>query len=275
MTGRGHNGPAFGVLLPYDRQKSPPKINQPLLKGRFMFRLIATLMLAVGFTSAATTADARWSEGEDLKFVADTLVENNGQTVALCQLVEYMDILFIPVYMVPKSYALSEDGCVGDAYAPLTSAQFAGLQASGTVPADLPAEPALGLGMLAWGHAWLILGAIGILKTVLIAMFGKKRRKAGAPDMLAIHSLVAMSQVAVADGRIDDREVQQIANILTRLTGNGYADAHWCGSVPLCIGPYFSPFELFANCLENLDFQHPQTLGRIRSHRQLEAGLIP
>ena len=40
--------------------------------------------------------------------------------------------------------------------------------------------------------------------------------------MLAIHSLVAMSQVAIADGRIDDAEVHQIAQILTRLTGKGY-----------------------------------------------------
>jgi uncharacterized membrane protein YebE (DUF533 family) len=37
--------------------------------------------------------------------------------------------------------------------------------------------------------------------------------------MLAIHSLVAMSQVAIADGRIDEAEVHHIANILTRLTG--------------------------------------------------------
>ena len=40
--------------------------------------------------------------------------------------------------------------------------------------------------------------------------------------MLAIHSLVAMSQVAVADGRIDAAEVRQISSILTRLTGQGY-----------------------------------------------------
>jgi tellurite resistance protein len=41
--------------------------------------------------------------------------------------------------------------------------------------------------------------------------------------MLAIHSLVAMSQVAIADGRLDDAEVHHIANILTRLTGKTYA----------------------------------------------------
>jgi tellurite resistance protein len=33
---------------------------------------------------------------------------------------------------------------------------------------------------------------------------------------------VAMSQVAIADGRLDDAEVHHIANILTRLTGNSY-----------------------------------------------------
>jgi tellurite resistance protein len=34
---------------------------------------------------------------------------------------------------------------------------------------------------------------------------------------------VAMSQVAIADGRLDDAEVHHIANILTRLTGKTYA----------------------------------------------------
>jgi len=32
-----------------------------------------------------------------------------------------------------------------------------------------------------------------------------------------------MSQVAVADGHIDDREIHQISSILTRLTGRGYS----------------------------------------------------
>ena len=41
--------------------------------------------------------------------------------------------------------------------------------------------------------------------------------------MLAIHSLVAMSQVAIADSRIDEAEVHHIANILTRLTVRSYA----------------------------------------------------
>ncbi|MEL6959792.1 MAG: TerB family tellurite resistance protein, partial [Pseudomonadota bacterium] len=57
----------------------------------------------------------------------------------------------------------------------------------------------------------------------LAALRGGRSRKAPTPDALAIHSLVAMSQVAVADGRIDDAEVRQISAILTRLTGRGYS----------------------------------------------------
>lgn len=191
-----------------------------------MFRLIATAVLALGLSSAATQANARASYGEDLRFVADTLVTDGGTAVAVCHLVDYMDILFIPVYTTAMSYALSQDGCAGEAYAPLTNAEFSDLQVAGVIPANLPAEPSLGFAKMAWGHAWIILGVIAIFKVALMRVFGgKARRKAGTPDMLAIHSLVAMSQVAVADGHIDQREVQQIANILTRLTGNSYAPA--------------------------------------------------
>ena len=55
-----------------------------------------------------------------------------------------------------------------------------------------------------WGHAWLIVAAIGIVFSALIAFRDRGPRKSKSPDALAIHSLVAMSQVAIADGRIDD-----------------------------------------------------------------------
>ena len=62
---------------------------------------------------------------------------------------------------------------------------------------------------------------VGLVCLVLVARFGGGRGK--SPDVLAIHSLVAMSQVAIADGRIDDSEVRHISQILTRLTGTSYA----------------------------------------------------
>ncbi|MBU2991762.1 TerB family tellurite resistance protein [Octadecabacter sp. 1_MG-2023] len=71
-------------------------------------------------------------------------------------------------------------------------------------------------------NIWLIAGVLGLLICVIVLkkLIGGRAEK--APDALAIHSLVAMSQVAIADGRIDDAEVRQIAQILTRLTGTSY-----------------------------------------------------
>ena len=68
----------------------------------------------------------------------------------------------------------------------------------------------------------LVAGALGaaILLLAVRSILGRRADK--APDVLAIHSLVAMSQVAIADGRIGDTEVHQIAHILTRLTGTSY-----------------------------------------------------
>ncbi|MCF2906619.1 TerB family tellurite resistance protein [Octadecabacter sp. CECT 8868] len=71
-------------------------------------------------------------------------------------------------------------------------------------------------------NIWLVAGALGLLICVIVLKNLIGRRTEKAPDALAIHSLVAMSQVAIADGRIDDAEVRQIAQILTRLTGTSY-----------------------------------------------------
>jgi uncharacterized tellurite resistance protein B-like protein len=112
-------------------------------------------------------------------------------------------------------------------YRDLSSENFQDLQAAGMIPADLPAVPKMALTDLIAGHAWIILGAFGLMMRGM-AMIGSgrpRKRKAPAPDALAIHSLVAMSQVAVADGRIDDAEIRQISSILTRLTGKGYSMA--------------------------------------------------
>lgn len=190
-----------------------------------MRKVLPILALATGLTVTATTADAAGRWGEDLRFVANTGNPGSDGPMALCHIVDFMDILFIPVYTIHEGYALSDSECSGDTYREVTPENFALLQASGMVPADLPIEPAVGLGKLAWGHAWLILGALGLLKMGAMALRSGKRRKAGTPDPLAIHSLVAMSQVAIADGRIGDAEIRQIANIITRLTGQAHSPA--------------------------------------------------
>ncbi|WP_281984545.1 TerB family tellurite resistance protein [Thalassorhabdomicrobium marinisediminis] len=58
----------------------------------------------------------------------------------------------------------------------------------------------------------------------LPSLFRVFRRTPG-PEQLTLHAVVAMSQVVIATGRMDDAAVQQIAAILTRLTGREYGPA--------------------------------------------------
>ena len=191
-----------------------------------MFFALAALSLGLSTASTAEAGAGRY--GTDLRFVAETSIPApGGGTIAVCHLVDFMHILFVPVYTVVEGYALSNDGCVGDTYRDLTAENLEVLQLSGMVDASLPATPRTSLADKAWGHAWLIAGAVGLLfRGAMMVLSGNgrsRRRKSAAPDTLAIHSLVAMSQVAVADGHIDDREIHQISSILTRLTGQGYS----------------------------------------------------
>lgn len=185
---------------------------------------MSALALAVVAATPAHAGAGRW--GTDLKFVADTTIPSNGtQTIAVCHVVDFMQVLFVPVYTIVDGYALSNDGCTGDMYRELSNEHLADLKAAGMVPNDVPETPQVSLAQLAWGHAWLIAGALGVMLRALgfLMQGGRRHSKNSAPDTLAIHSLVAMSQVAIADGTIDEREIKQISSILTRLTGRGYS----------------------------------------------------
>lgn len=189
-----------------------------------MRKLLSMLALAFGLTTVASTADAYSAWGEDLRFVSETQIPGPEGAMSLCHFVDRWDILFVPVYTKVERYVLSTDGCKGEMYRNISAEQFKSFQAVGLIPASLPEEPKASLLSLLWGHAWAFIAGIAVLKTLFLAVTGKgKSRRKTSTDTLALHSLVAMSQVAVADGRIDDAEVRQIANILTRLTGTSYA----------------------------------------------------
>jgi uncharacterized tellurite resistance protein B-like protein len=191
-----------------------------------MRKFIPTTVLIVGLTvaSSAQAGVGRW--GADLRYVAETTIpQSTGTgTLSVCHLVDFADIFFVPVYTTIQGYALSSDGCTGNSFRDVTPENFVALQMSGLVPMDLPGIASVSLTSIIWGHALIVATALGLLFRALRAVSGCARRphKSGTPDMLAIHSLVAMSQVAIADGRLDDAEVHHIANILTRLTGNSY-----------------------------------------------------
>ena len=194
-----------------------------------MRKFISTAVLLIGLTTAtsANAGAARW--GTDLRFVAETSIPTAGGAgmMSLCHYVDFADFIFVPAYTRLKGYALSSDGCTGDSFREVTPENFVALQQAGMISTDLPTTPTVDLKSLLRGHAWLIAVGVGLFFKGLMAVADRRRgpRRAKSPDALAIHSLVAMSQVAIADGRIDDAEVHQIAQILTRLTGKSYGPA--------------------------------------------------
>lgn len=192
-----------------------------------MKKFLSTITLALGLTLAMTgTAQAgagRW--GEDLRFVSETQMPTpTGGTYSLCYLVDFMDVLFVPIYTSIESYALSADSCTGDSYRPLSAEQVESLQMAGLLSADLPVEPKLGIKDLIVGHAGILLALLaGFFKVLAWFIHDRKpRRRAKTSDALTVNALAAMCHVAVSDGHIDESEVSQIAAILTRLTGRGF-----------------------------------------------------
>lgn len=192
-----------------------------------MKKILSILTLALGLTLATSPAAhagaGRW--GKDLTFVAETQIPAaGGQSYALCHLVDFMEVLFVPVYTSIEGYALSADRCDGTSYRLLTPEQFAELQQFGMVDTSLPVEPSLSPKDFVVGHAGLFLAALaGLFKALAWFIHDRKpRRRAKGSDALAVNALAAMAHVAVCDGNIDNNEVSQIAGILTRLTGRGY-----------------------------------------------------
>lgn len=191
---------------------------------RTVFLLAMVTGLILGSASTADARGGRW--GQDLLPVAQTNIPNfDGGTYSLCHLVDFLEILFIPAYTSVESYALSADGCEGDDYLALSAAMMAQGQAEGHLPADLPAEPRLSPKHLLFGHAWVIFAVLAALFKGLAWWFHERPKRGktrSGSDALAVNALAAMGHVAISDGHIHEKEVTQIAGILTRLTGRGY-----------------------------------------------------
>ncbi|MEL6960879.1 MAG: hypothetical protein AAGL89_18230, partial [Pseudomonadota bacterium] len=145
------------ILAPYSCQHWR-RMDQ---KGQVMRQYVAALTLLFGL-SAANPAHAGGTWGQDLRFVAETQIPGNESNMALCHLVDYLNVLFVPVYTTIEGYALSNDGCTGDMYRELSSEDLVTLQGAGLIPSDVPATPQADLQAWLWGHAWLILGGVGL-----------------------------------------------------------------------------------------------------------------
>jgi hypothetical protein len=201
--------------------------------ARLAFALVLTVSIAP--PAKAEPGGGMLRQEQELFRLSDTgIPTGSGGTFALCHLVESLSVASIPVRSTITSYALSEDNCTGAAYRPLSPAAVDQAQATGALPADLPATPRMTPRQLVAGHA----GPIALVGALLFAVLarlihgrlerGPRRR---VSDTLAINALAAMTHVAISDGDVDDRQVRHIAGVLTGLTGRRYPPARVRGMV--------------------------------------------
>lgn len=92
--------------------------------------------------------------------------------------------------------------------------------------ADDPLGAVINVAGWLMGQAGMITAGLGLLLAMVCLVRLNRGRRAKTPDALAVHSLVAMSQVAIAGGRINDAGVKQIAHILSRLMRKAYTSQH-------------------------------------------------
>ena len=204
-----------------------------------MYRFLAFFALALTLAAgAASPADAGrrggdgsffgvgfYTTGQDLLYVSPT---NMSGGVSVCHLVERASLFgILPIYTTLEGYALGEAGCNGASYTPLDELSLVAYQNGGAIPRDVPAEASLSILDLAWGHAFLLGAGLLLLLKGVRGIFGRRKQGGALPmknsEAVAIHSIIAMSNVAAADGSVDPAELHEMSNILSRIKGHAFS----------------------------------------------------
>lgn len=195
-------------------------------------RILFTVLIAAITIASANPAEARrrGSSTQEMIFVSDTKVEIEGQSYALCQLVETNSIFFINLFRSLEGYVLAPNKCIAERYIAISDKDLADGKAQGAIPESVPAVAKLSTKDMIMGHwGWLL-----ILAVVAFAGMGyfktRGRRKArielmqGAnPTATAI--LDAMCHAAKADGVIAPEEVAEIQKVASEMTGHNFEAA--------------------------------------------------
>lgn len=209
---------------------------------RCLFTIAITVLLVTGIAPPAEagrrsgdgdgTGFGLYTTGQELLYVAETnMPDGAGGTLSLCHLVDRASFFgVLPIYTTLEGYAVAENGCDATAYNPVSDLSLIAYQNSGAIPREIPSEPSLSVLQIAWGHAFLLGFGLILLAKAARGAFGRdgqRRRSAGAlpmknADAVAVHSIIAMSNVAQADGHLDPSELHEMARILSRIKGQDF-----------------------------------------------------
>ncbi len=194
----------------------------------FMMALLATTCL-VAFPDPAE-ARRGGSEHQELLFVADTKIVEQGVPYSLCILVNERSAFGINLFRSVETYALAENKCDTKSYYPMSVEDIAEAKEAGMIDNVIPNEPRLSTSNLIMGHiGWLLVAGV-LAFAAYGALKARKRRQErqgmmGEASPAAVAILDAMCHAAKTDGHIDASEVAAIADAAERMTGESFDPA--------------------------------------------------
>ena len=210
----------------------------------------AAVLLAAQADPAAAKRGPGGGTAEGLHFVAP-MTEPDGTGLnlvgegptSLCILTGSVRVAgFIPLLTWPKSYVMSDAGCMGTGYYEIKADVLPMLKTLGALPDDLPAEPTLPLADRA-AQSW---GGIAGLALLLLVLAKGRRLVGGAAksfrggDRLPPHAqrtVEVMCRMALIDGNVDASEAAAIARTVQGLTGHPVAGAEILAALRSCGTP--------------------------------------
>ena len=198
-----------------------------------MKTLLSAALLATTLVIPTTADAARLGYYPQMDVVAQTHIPTLGLTAqgglatyTLCHMT-VARTFGIPIYYESDGYGLSANNCEGTRYTPLSTEEFAELQAAGMIAADIAQEPAFNAAQKRTHLFSTLLGSIlGLM--VAIAVISRKlrlrRRRAmiGTKNTYTRSMLDVMCHIAKIDGQVDVSEISAIARIAHALTGRRF-----------------------------------------------------
>ena len=122
---------------------------------------------------------------------------------------------------------MATNKCDSDSYYPVNAEQLALGKIMGDFPEDLPDQPSLSIsdmisGFWGLGAIVLLLGVAGIKWAGRSARTSKRMAEMKGAAPAAIKAMDAMCHAAKADGRLDDSEIELMADIARQMTGETF-----------------------------------------------------
>jgi len=104
---------------------------------KFLLFVFALFLLPTTQAEAARGGFV-WGSMDQMHFVAETPLVENGQPLALCHLTRKYHLFFAGFWRTNDGYVLTENNCDSDYYYSIDTTELRSMMAAGELPEDLP-----------------------------------------------------------------------------------------------------------------------------------------